>query len=137
MEINEEILDKKLNQMVESIKFSVDEKIRAYNAGFKSSNTHNQPSPETMEFIRNTEKTMTTYAEDIATIKEKLMEVPTKEGMELAMTTAVSKVLDCCEAKYARSSRVSTLEKIVYGAVGLILTAFMSSIIYMVIKING
>ena len=132
--MSEEILDKKLNEMLNNIRTCVDDKIKAYNDGFKSAQNHEQPAPSTMEFIRNTEKTMTTYAEDISTIKNKLETVPTKTEMELAVTNAVQKVLECTDNKYAGKERVSTLEKVVYGAVGLILTSFLGAVIYLVIK---
>lgn len=130
MEINEQELNKKLEGFIEKIKCSVDDKANSFNKGYQSAKEHNTPSPETNDFIIKTEKTMATFAEDIGTIKDKLAEVPTKTEMELVVTRAVMEAIKSCDNKYA--SKMT--EKIVNGAVVFILTAFMGSIVYMVIR---
>lgn len=112
----------------------IDKRIEAYNQGVKDGKSHSVPSKQTSDFIIETKQTMATFASDIKSIKDKMEEVPTKAEMELAVTNAVQKVLDCCDTKYASSSRVTAIEKIVYGAIGIILTAFIGSLIYLVFK---
>ena len=69
---------------------------------------------------------------DMTHIKEKLEE--NKEDHE-KIFEKVDAFIKAADTKYATKERVTRIEKIVYGAVGVVLTAFLSAVVYMVINI--
>ena len=70
----------------------------------------------------------------IQNIEEKLELMPTKDEMKLAFKEGIEEAMKFCEIKYATKDRLGMLEKVVYGFVGMILTAVGGAIIYSVLK---
>jgi hypothetical protein len=71
---------------------------------------------------------------EIKEIKEQLKQIPNKSEVKLAIKEGIEEAMSNCDKKYASKDRVGMLEKIVYGFVGMILTAFGGAMIYLVIK---
>jgi len=71
---------------------------------------------------------------EIKNIKEKLDKMPNKDEMKLAISDGIKLALEDCNLRYATKDSVKMLEKIVYGFVGMILTAVGGAIIYSVLK---
>ena len=93
---------------------------------------NNQPNNQTKDTSQDV--CIATMAIEIKNIKEKLDKMPTLDEMKLAISAGIKEALKDCDDKYATIKQVSTLERIIYGAVGAILLAFMSGLIYLVFK---
>ena len=91
-------------------------------------NNNNQPKDTSQDVC------IATMSIEIKNIKERLDKLPSKDEMKLAISAGIKEALEDCDNKYATLKQVSTLEKIIYGAVGAILLAFMSGLIYLVFK---
>ena len=70
----------------------------------------------------------------IQNIEDKLQLMPTKDEVKLAIKEGVEEAIKTCEKKFATKDRLGMLEKVVYGFVGMILTAFAGALIYLVIN---
>ena len=67
---------------------------------------------------------------DIDEIKKDLANNPTKDEVKLAFKEGLEEFTKTCDQKYASKAT----EKIVYGFVGMILSAFAAGVIYLVLK---
>lgn len=76
---------------------------------------------------------MTKMAEQIKNIEEKLKEMPTRDEMRLAFKEGVEEFSKICDEKYATIERLKPLEKLVYGLVGMVLTAVVGAVLALVI----
>jgi len=72
-------------------------------------------------------------AEQIKHIEEKLSQMPTKDEMALVVQEGITRALEICEKKYVTQERIKPLEKIVYGLLGVVLTAIAIAVIGLVI----
>jgi hypothetical protein len=125
-----ELNDKQFELLISEVKNTVDDRFKSFVDGVKSGEKHEQPASATVEFISETKNSINLINDDIAEIKEILKTVPTQDKMTLMIKNAIEASLCKCDTKYAGK----TTENIVNGAIVIILTAFMGSIVYLVIR---
>jgi hypothetical protein len=129
MEINEKFLIEKfeaLDKRIENI--LVDERIKAYNEGFKSGKTHEQPAPTTAIFISETKSSINVINEDVREIKEILKTVPTEKGMKLMVNEAIAEAICKCDTKYASKKTEESVDRVAI----LIIVGFIGALLYLV-----
>ena len=70
----------------------------------------------------------------IKEIKESVKKLPTVDAMELANERLIKQIAESIDEKYVSKESFKPVQKVVYGLVGVILTSFMSGIIYFIFK---
>ena len=111
-----------------------DEKVVIYNKGFQSGKEHSQPSLETKNFMEESIKIMAELKNEIENINEQLQKIPNRDEVKLYVREAIDSSLKCADEKYATKERVNLLEKVVYGAVGVLLAAIVMAIFELIRK---
>jgi hypothetical protein len=70
---------------------------------------------------------------EIKAIKDQLTKIPDRDEVKLYIKEIIDETLKNCDKRYASRDRLGMLEKVVYGAVGAILIAFIGAVIGLVI----
>lgn len=90
-----------------------DERVSDYNKGFKAGQSHSSPSQETRDFMKQTKETF-------EEIKQKINELPTKEGMELSNEKLLRKVLEEVKSEFVSKEEFKPVRLFVYGIMSFI-----------------
>lgn len=99
---------------------------------------YRDPAPKTLEFMQDTSKRLTTFEitmhdvqNDIKNIKDSLS-CNSEEHREI--TSLIQKFIESADKRYVNYDVFSPIRKLVYGAVGVVLSIVITALIYLVIK---